>query len=917
MELFKKKPLILVDGSSYLFRAYYALPALTNSKGMPTGAVYGVINMLQKLLSDFSPEHVAVIFDPKGKTTRHAVFPEYKANRTAMPAELAQQIPYLHTIIEALGIPLIIEPGVEADDVIGTIAKRSVAQKRPVLISTGDKDMAQLVSEDVFLINTMKNEILDFEGVVKKYGVAPEQIIDYLALIGDASDNIPGVNKVGPKTAVKWLDQYISVKNITEKAHEFGGKVGEYLREAIADGTLAMAEHLVTIDCDLAFQGDPSTYCLQAPNTEKLQSLYQELEFNKMAARLKPSNDTVSNPLRQSASKNTPEPDDNDTSESSSQYTMITSMADWSAWLERIKNAPVFALDTETTSIHAMQAELVGLSLAVRCGEAAYVPLAHDYPGAPSQLDRSTVLQQLSEVLSDSQKICVGHNLKYDLHILQHYGITLRNRLWDTMIASYVLNPSSRGHKLDTLILKEFHHTMTTFEDVAGKGAKQVTFNAVDVKTATHYAAEDADYTLRLYQAFAPRINQQPQQKIFEEIDLPVMSVLQQMEYCGVRLDSALLKEQSSELEKKLAALRADIIAEAGEDFNVSSTKQLQEILFEKLKLPVLKKTPKGQPSTAEEVLQQLALNYPLPSLILEYRSAMKLKNTYTDKLPLEVNSTTGRIHTQYNQTVTTTGRLSSNAPNLQNIPVRHADGRRIRQAFVAADDRIILAADYSQVELRIMAHLSQDPGLVTAFQQNLDIHAATAAEVFDTPIEAVTVEQRRRAKAINFGLMYGMSPFGLAKQLGISRDDASAYIECYFQRYPQVSTFLDTTRAMAREKGYVETMTGRQLPTPDINSSNGLRRKAAERAAINAPLQGSAADIIKLAMLNCATWLSEYQDSVSLLMQVHDELVFSVDRVAVDSILDKVKTSMQTAIEMSVPLIVECGMGSNWDAAH
>jgi DNA polymerase I len=900
MSMFKKKPIILIDGSSYLFRAYYALPALTNSKGLPTGAIYGVINMLQKLIKEYSPAHIAVIFDPKGKTTRHKVYPEYKANRTAMPDELAQQIPYLHRVVEALGLPLIIEPGIEADDLIGTLAKRAVAKRMSVLISTGDKDMAQLVNKNVSLINTMKNEVLDIDGVIKKYGVAPEQIIDYLALMGDTSDNIPGVNKVGPKTAVKWLDEYISVQNIIDSASEFSGKVGENLRTAIADGSLAMAEHLVTIDCDIDSPADPLELRLQAADTEQLHALYKELEFTKLLNGIDSTEKTV---------------EDHPTIES--EYATILTMEQWQPWFDKLMAADVFALDTETTSINAMQAELVGLSVAVSAGEAAYIPLGHDYMGAPQQCERALILAQLSQVMADQSKTWVGHNIKYDLHVLQRSGLTVNNTLWDTMIASYVLNPTNRGHKLDTLAQNLLGHRMISFEDVAGKGAKQLTFNQVAIDVASEYAAEDADMTLRLYTLLQQKLTTKTDKRVFHSIDMPVMSILQQMEHCGVRLDSALLQQQSDELATTLDQLQQKIYQEAGEHFNISSPKQLQVILFDNLKLPVLKKTPKGQPSTSEEVLQQLSMDYALPSLILEYRSALKLKNTYTDKLPLQVNEHTGRVHTQYNQTATTTGRLSSNSPNLQNIPVRTADGRRVRQAFIAAGDRVIVAADYSQVELRIIAHLSQDPSLMQAFELNLDVHSATAAEVFSVSIDDVSAEQRRRAKAINFGLMYGMSAFGLAKQLGISREDASQYIDIYFQRYPKVLEYLETTRESAKAKGYVETMTGRRLPTPDVTSSNGLRRKAAERAAINAPLQGSAADIIKLAMLNCVPWLSEYQQTVSLLLQVHDELVFSVDRSVLDEVLIKVKESMQSAIEMSVPLIVECGVGENWDAAH
>jgi DNA polymerase I len=611
------------------------------------------------------------------------------------------------------------------------------------------------------------------------------------------------------------------------------------------------------------------------------------------------------------------QPQDSQPSQIQSDYATILTLEEWQTWLELLRAADVFALDTETTGVDALAADLVGISIAVAAGKAAYIPLNHDYIGAPEQCEQSIIVQQLQEILSDKNKTLVGHNLKYDLHILQQSGLSVSNRLWDTMLASYVLNPAVRGHKLDNLAVNMLGHTMITFEDVAGKGAKQLTFNQVEISVASEYAAEDADMTFRLYEILLPKLQPDLEKYIFESIDMPVMSMLQQMEQTGIKLDRSLLEQQSTELALKLSELQKEIYALAGSEFNIGSPKQLQVILFENMQLPVIKKTPKGQPSTSEEVLQQLAVDYPLPSLILDYRSALKLKNTYTDKLPEQINARTQRVHTQYNQTVTTTGRLSSNNPNLQNIPVRNADGRRVRQAFVAEAGRVMVAADYSQVELRIMAHLSQDPGLLHAFKHGLDVHAATAAEVFAVEIDAVTTEQRRRAKAINFGLMYGMSAFGLAKQLGISRDDASHYIDTYFQRYPQVLAYLDVTRESAKEKGYVETMTGRRLPTPEINSKNGLRRKAAERAAINAPLQGSAADIIKLAMLNCAQWLPDYADSVCLMLQVHDELVFSVNSAVLDEVLCKIQSSMQSAIEMSVPLIVECGVGANWDAAH
>jgi DNA polymerase I len=901
MQQFKKKPLILVDGSSYLFRAYYALPPLTNAAGLPTGAVYGVLNMLRSLVKEYTPSHIAVVFDTKGKTTRHEWFPEYKANRAVMPEELAQQIPYLHRAIEALGLPLVMQSGIEADDLIGTFTQRAVEAGMPVLISTGDKDMAQLVNDQVHLINTMSNQRLDTEGVKQKFGVNPNQIIDYLALMGDTSDNIPGVTKVGPKTAVKWLDRFGSLDALIAEADQVSGKVGENLRSAIETQSLALARRLVTIDCAVDHPGRPGEFVLGESDSEQLRALFSELEFSRWLAEL--DDGSVSD-------EGVPE-------KLSGEYEAVLTLDDWQHWRNQLAQSTVFAFDTETTGLDPMQADLVGFSVAVEPGRAAYIPLGHDYEGAPQQCEREQVLDDLRVLLSDERKTLVGHNIKYDLHVLQCAGVVVKTQLWDTLLASYALNPSVRGHGLDALALRLLNHTMISFESVAGKGAKQLTFNQVVLEQATPYAAEDADMTLRLYNAFKKQCDEEPTKQVLYDIDLPVMRILADMEHVGVALDQGMLAQQSEVLGEKLATLQTEIFELAGQEFNISSPKQLQQLLFEKLQLPVIKKTPKGQPSTSEEVLQQLALDYPLPKLILEYRSAQKLKSTYTDKLPLQVNPKTQRVHTQYNQAVTTTGRLSSNNPNLQNIPVRHADGRKIRRAFVTSAQRQIVAADYSQVELRIMAHLSQDTGLLSAFAEGVDVHAATAAEVFSVPVESVSSEQRRRAKAINFGLMYGMSAFGLAKQLGIGRQDAQQYIDIYFDRYPNVLAYLDTARAMAQEKGYVETLTGRRLYTPDINSSNGLRRKAAERAAINAPLQGSAADIIKLAMINCARWLPMVSGQVSLLMQVHDELVFSVDRAVIDETLGKIKTSMESAIELSVPLIVECGVGDDWDAAH
>jgi DNA polymerase I len=915
-----KKPFVVVDGSSYLFRAYYALPALTNSDGLATGAVYGVLNMLQKLINEFEPERMVVVFDPKGKTTRHEFYPDYKANRASMPDELAQQIPYLHKAIKALGLPLVIEQGVEADDLIGTLTHRAVEDGWPVLISTGDKDMAQLVNDNVHLINTMKNQRLDSAGVEEKYGVSPAQVIDYLSLMGDTSDNIQGVRKVGPKTAVKWLKSYQSLDNIVANAKDFGGKVGENLRDAISTGVLPLARRLVTIDCDLNVSYQMNDFAINDLDTVSLKQLFKELEFTRWLRQLESDADAVevSAAVNVSAEIVTDETvTEIEAVVPKNGYDTVLNLKQWRRWFKRLKKCKVFAFDTETTSLNAMEARLVGFSVAVGGGQAAYIPLAHDYPGAPAQCERATVLSELQEVLNDPEKICVGHNLKYDMHILRHEGITIKAKVWDTMIASYVLNSSTRGHKLETLAERWLDYSMISFEDLCGSGAKQLTFNQVKIEKAAFYAAEDADITLRLYQFFAPKCAESPVEKTLYEIDLPTMRVLEEMEYTGVRLDVELLKQQSVLLTTKLASLQKDIHEIAETEFNIASPKQLQMVLFDKMGLPILKKTPKGQPSTAEDVLAQLAQRFPLPKLVLEYRSAAKLKSTYTDKLPLQVNQHTGRVHTQYNQTVTSTGRLSSNNPNLQNIPVRHAEGRKIRQAFVAQPGRVIVAADYSQVELRIMAHLSQDPGLCEAFLQGKDVHAATAAEVFSTTVDEVTTEQRRRAKAINFGLMYGMSAFGLAKQLGIGRHDAQQYIDIYFDRYPKVLQYIDSARENARINGFVETLTGRRLHTPDINASNAIRRKAAERAAINAPLQGSAADIIKLAMIACLPWQQAMSDQVSLLMQVHDELVFSVKENVVDQVLSNIKQSMESCVSLSVPLLVDCGVGANWDEAH
>jgi len=892
-----KPPIILVDGSSYLFRAFHALPALNNSKGQPTGAIYGTLNMIKKLINDYQPEHIAIVFDPKGKTFRNDIYPEYKANREAMPEELRVQIKPLFEAIEALGLPLVIVDGVEADDVIGTLAKHMTTQGKKMLISTGDKDLAQLVDANVTLINTMTGRKLDPEGVKEKFGVPPELIIDYLALMGDAGDNIPGVPKVGPKTAVKWLAQYGSLDKVVEHADEISGKVGENLRNHIED--LPLSRQLVTIKCDVKLDCTLKNLTPREADTKRLIELFTELEFKKWLSEL-----------------HTPEEVSKLASEY--KYATILSKADFESWLKKLKSAPLFALDTETTSLDAMQAELVGLSFSVKAEEAAYVPLCHDYMGAPEQLDKDWVLQQLKPLLEDSKRIIVGQNLKYDYKVLANCGIKIRAKMWDTLLESYVVDSTSARHDLDTLALKYLQRDTIKFTDVAGKGAKQLTFNEVLLEEAAPYAAEDADIAFQLHQVLEPIFKKEKCfEKVLTDIEWPLMPILADMEFYGVLLDVDMLKEQSRQLQKRISALEKKIYDLAGEEFNISSTKQLGEVLFEKLKLPITKKTPTGKPSTSEEVLEELSLDYPMPKLILEYRSYSKLKSTYTDKLPEQINPKTKRVHTNYIQSRTSTGRLASKDPNLQNIPVRSEEGRKIRQAFIAPPGCKILAADYSQVELRNMAHLSKDPGLVSAFEHGQDVHASTAAEVFGIDISEVTPDHRRSAKAINFGLMYGMSSFGLSKQLGISRKEAQQHMDVYFSRYPKVQAYMEEARAKAAEQGYVETLFGRRLNVPEITSRNGMRRKAAERAAINAPLQGSAADIIKLAMICVDEWLKHSPIKVKMIMQVHDELVFEVANDAVEKATKEIRNCMETAVKLSVPLTVDIGVGNNWNEAH
>lgn len=893
--------LILVDGSSYLYRAFHALPPLTNSKGEPTGAVYGVINMLRKLIKDYQPKNIAVVFDAKGKTFRDDLYEKYKAHRPSMPDELQTQIEPLHAIVHGMGLPLLMVEGVEADDVIGTLAKQATKLGMNTLISTGDKDLAQLVNDHITLINTMTNKISDRTGVIEKFGVPPECIIDYLTLVGDSSDNIPGVPNVGPKTAAKWLTQYSTLDNLIQHAHEITGKVGDNLRGVIAN--LALIRELVTIKQDVILKITPHDLTPQPPDQEKLRKLFAHLEFKSWLAELL-EHPTLLSP----AEKTSP----------TIQYQIITSATEFAAYLQQLAHAELFVLDTETTSLDYMSATLVGISFAIEAGKAVYVPLTHDYIGAPQQLNREQVLQQLKPLLEDSRIKKLGHNLKYDMSVLANHGITLRGIQFDTMLESYVLDSIGARHSMDNLALKYLSYRTISFEDIAGKGSKQLSFNQISIDQAGHYAAEDADITLKLHQALWPRLQEVAGlTHTFTQIEIPLISVLSRMERCGVLVDDQLLNQQSDEIAKRLEKLEQQAHELANQVFNLGSPKQLQEILYTKQKLPILEKTPTGQPSTGEAVLQELALQYPLPKVILEYRGLSKLKSTYTDRLPEQIHPLTGRVHTSYQQAVAATGRLSSSDPNLQNIPIRTKEGRRIRQAFIAPPGFKIVAADYSQIELRIMAHISEDPTLLHAFNNGLDIHTATAAEVLGIPLDQVTHEQRRSAKAINFGLIYGMSAFGLAKQLGIERDAAQAYINLYFERYPLVKRYMDRTRQQAHKCGYVETLTGRRLILPEINSRNLQRQRAAERAAINAPLQGTAADIIKTAMINLDEVLQQKHLSAKMIMQVHDELVFEVAENALEPVIKLIQHHMTHAAKLQIPLVVDVGIGNNWDEAH
>jgi DNA polymerase-1 len=887
--------LYLVDGSSYLYRAFHALPNLTNSAGEPTGALLGVANMLRRLIREAEQGHIAVVFDAKGPTFRHEMYAEYKANRPPMPADLSSQVDAIHELVRLLGLPLVQVEGVEADDVIGTLSAQAEAAGMSCVISTGDKDLAQLVTDQTTLVNTMSETLMDRQGVQEKFGVRPERIVDFLALTGDQSDNIPGVDKCGPKTAAKWLQAYGDLDGVMSHADEIGGKIGENLRSALE--ILPLSRTLATIRRDLDLEAGPENFERAPGDEDALRAFLQRYEFNSWLKEL-------GEPAAEA--------------QAATDYNMVLTREDLQAWIERLGQCQLFAFDTETTNLDPMRAELVGLSFALEPGEAAYVPVAHDYAGAPQQLPPETVLEALKPLLCDESIGKIGQHIKYDMNVLSRYGIHMRGVAFDTMLESYVFNSTGSRHDMDSLALKYLGRQTTHYEDIAGKGARQISFSQVDLETAAHYAAEDADITLQLHQNLWPRLEKTPSlAKVLREIEIPLIPVLARMEQRGVLIDGKLLAVQSREMAQQMRALEEQVYAEAGQPFNLDSPKQLQEILFEKLQLPVIRKTPKGQPSTAEDVLQELAHDYALPKLILEYRSLSKLRSTYTDRLPEQINPDTGRVHTSYHQAVAATGRLSSSGPNLQNIPIRTELGRRIRKAFIAPPGQLILAADYSQIELRIMAHLSADKGLLKAFRDGVDVHRATAGEVFGTDYQKVSAEQRRAAKAINFGLMYGMSAYGLSRQLNIERGEAQEYMDTYFARYPGVRQYMDRTRELAREQGYVETLFGRRLYLSEINASNGQRRQAAERAAINAPMQGTAADIIKRAMITVDAWLQKSHPDTQLVMQVHDELVLEVPEGQLEAVRDGVRERMSGAAELDVPLVVDTGSGADWDAAH
>jgi DNA polymerase-1 len=932
--------LVLVDGSSYVYRAFHALPPLSNSRGEPTGAVLGVLNMLQKFLEDYKPRCIAVVFDASGRTFRDDLFAEYKAHRQPMPDDLRAQIDPLLSIIRAQGLPLLRIEGVEADDVIGTLACRAARAGKSVLISTMDKDMAQLVDGSITLINTMSNTVLDRAGVKAKFDVFPEQIIDYLALVGDTSDNIPGIEKVGPKTAAKWLGQYERLDNLVANAAQIAGKVGENLRAGLE--TLELSRRLATIHTDLDLPMTHDQLTPAEPDVGKLRELYTRYELRSLLRKLDGGGSgdgaaatqagtvgggagvgSAAAGMRQPVAPGeapgitadtTPAP----LADVERKYETITKWEDLERWIGMLQGAELFAFDTETSSLDYMKAQIVGVSFGYERGVAAYVPLGHDYAGAPEQLDRDRVLAALKPLLEDPQRGKIGHHLKYDAHVLANHDIQLAGMRFDTMLESYVLNSVATRHDMDSTALCYLGIRTITYEDIAGKGAKQLTFNQVPLDKAAEYAAEDADVTLCLHRALWPQLEQLPRLKwLYEELEQPLMPVLLRMEHRGVLVDRELLRALSREFSAQMQDLTVQAHKEAGNEFNIDSPKQLQQILFEKLQLPVTRKTPTGQPSTAEDVLEELAASFALPRIILDYRALAKLKSTYTDQLPELVDPRTGRIHTSYHQAVAQTGRLSSADPNLQNIPIRRLQGRRIRQAFIAPPGCVLMAADYSQIELRIMAHLSGDEGLLAAFAEDRDVHQATAAEVFGVPLDSVSADQRRTAKTINFGLIYGMSPFGLARQLGIDRGSAQRYVERYFARYPGVKRFMDETRVSARETGFVETVYGRRLYLPDIRSGNSAQRQYAERSAINAPMQGTAADIIKRAMIAVDSWCQREDAPACLIMQVHDELVLEVREDSAESVAAAIRERMTAAGELRVPLRVDIGVGANWDEAH
>jgi len=890
-----KPTLYLVDGSSYLYRAFHALPNLTNSRGEPTGALLGVANMLKRLLNEAAPEYIAVVFDAKGPTFRHELFPEYKANRPPMPSELRQQVEAILEFTQMLGLPLLQVAGVEADDVIGTLATEAEKAGMSCVISTGDKDMAQLVNERTTLTNTMTNTDMDRDGVKEKFDVTPEQIVDFLALTGDKSDNIPGVEKCGPKTAAKWLGKWGSLDQVIAHADEVGGKIGENLQAGLQQ--LPLSRELATIRRDLELDCQPLGLQRGEIDKKPLIEALKRYEFNSWLQE-----------VDEGDTEKRPETD----------YRTIASMTDLEQLIGELDKAGLIAFDTETTSLDSMQAELVGLSFSTENGRAAYIPVGHDYPAAEQQLDRKEVLARLKPLLEDPGRPKVGQHIKYDMNVLSGYDVTVRGVAFDTMLESYVFNSTGSRHDMDSLALKYLGRQTTHYEEIAGKGAKQISFSQVNIQEASHYAAEDADITLQLHEHLWPRLQKEESlASVLKDIEIPLIPVLARMEQRGVLIDGELLAKQSTEMAVQILKLEQEAHAAAGQPFNLGSPKQLQQILFEKLGLPVIRKTPKGQPSTAEDVLQELAVDYELPSLVLEYRSLSKLKSTYTDKLPEQINPRTGRVHTSYHQAVAATGRLSSSNPNLQNIPIRTAQGRKIREAFVAPEGSLIMACDYSQIELRIMAHLSGDEGLLKAFHNKVDVHQATASEVFDVPYADVDNDHRRAAKAINFGLMYGMSAFGLSRQLNIGRTEAQAYMDTYFMRYPGVQQFMEKTREQAREQGYVETLFGRRLYLPDITASNMQRRQGAERAAINAPMQGTAADIIKRAMIDVDQWLEQTRPDARLVMQVHDELVFEVKQDQLEHLKQAVVDRMSGAARLDVPLIVDTGHGPDWDTAH